>query len=150
MATRSAIGIMHGENCKSIYAHWDGYIAHNGAILFKHYDSTKTNELISLGDVSTLAPHIGVKHYFSRLETTLSDEEYDSLYGDMCTFYGRDRGETTSFRTHSNYRSFYRNHENCGCEYLYIMKDGIWYVDQMKGAGLEFLSEYFINEEETN
>jgi hypothetical protein len=150
MATRSAIGIMHGENCKSVYAHWDGYIAHNGVILFEHYDSVKTNELVSLGDVSSLRPEIGVKRPFSRFDTTMSDNEFDSLYGNMCTFYGRDRGENTTFKTHTSYKDFYEYYNNSGCEYLYIMKDGVWYVDRMQGAGLEFLAEFVTHEKETN
>ena len=32
MATRSAIGVMHGYKCKAVYCHWDGYLDHNGRI----------------------------------------------------------------------------------------------------------------------
>jgi hypothetical protein len=40
MGTRSRIGVMHGDNVKSVYCHWDGYLEHNGEILLKHYDSS--------------------------------------------------------------------------------------------------------------
>ena len=60
MATRSAIGIRHGDVIKGIYAHWDGYVECNGRILFENYrDSVKVNRLISLGDLSSLGAEIG-------------------------------------------------------------------------------------------
>ena len=31
--------------------------------------------------------------------------------------------------------------ESSWCEFIYIMKDGVWYVDQMEGAGLEVLAD---------
>jgi len=97
MGTRSMIAIQnpHNKTVRAVYCHWDGYLEHNGAILQKHYSaSPKVNNLIALGDISSLRPEIGEKHAFSRLETPMDDEAYDKLYGDMTTYYGRDRGET--------------------------------------------------------
>ena len=102
MGTRSMIAIQNPYNktVRAVYCHWDGYLEHNGAILQKHYsNSPKVNNLIALGDISSLRPEIGEKHAFSRLETPMDDEAYDKLYGDMTTYYGRDRGETgTEFK----------------------------------------------------
>jgi len=56
MGTRSRIGVMHGDNVKSVYCHWDGYLEHNGVILQEHYDSAKANQLVALGDLSSLKP----------------------------------------------------------------------------------------------
>ncbi len=28
MGTRSFIGVMHGDVCKVVYCHWDGYLEH--------------------------------------------------------------------------------------------------------------------------
>ena len=94
MGTRSRIGVMHGTICKSVYCHWDGYLEHNGAILQEHYNSTKANELVALGDMSSLRPEIGVEHHFSHFDTDMTQEEYYEKFGNMCTFYGRDRKET--------------------------------------------------------
>ena len=97
MGTRSMIAIQnpYSKDVRAIYCHWDGYLEHNGSILHKHYSaSPKVNNLIALGDISSLRPEIGVKHAFSRLETPMDEEVYDKLYGNMTTFYGRDRGET--------------------------------------------------------
>ena len=102
MGTRSMIAIQNPYNktVRAVYCHWDGYLEHNGAILQKHYsNSPKVNNLIALGDISSLRPEIGEKHAFSRLETPMDDEAYDKLYGNMTTYYGRDRGETgTEFK----------------------------------------------------
>ena len=54
MGTSSRIAVMHGDVVKSVYCHWDGYLKHNGSILQKHYDSAKANNLVALGDLSSL------------------------------------------------------------------------------------------------
>jgi hypothetical protein len=119
---------MHGDKIKSVYCHWDGYLEHNGAILQEHYNSVKANELVSLGDLSSLRPEIGVEHAFSRLDTTMSDSEWDALYGNMCTFYERDRKETgTEFKVAHTFEEFLEQVENCCGEWYYIMRDGVWY-----------------------
>ena len=47
MATRSCIGIKHGDVIKSVYCHWDGYLDHNGKILLENYkDPFKVQLLI--------------------------------------------------------------------------------------------------------
>jgi hypothetical protein len=68
MGTRSRIGVMHGDKVKSIYCHWDGYLDFNGRILQEHYDSSKANHLVALGDLSSLRANIGEKHAFSQFE----------------------------------------------------------------------------------
>jgi len=101
MGTRSMIAIQNPYNktVRAVYCHWDGYLEHNGAILQKHYAaSPKVNNLIALGDISSLRPEIGEKHDFSRLDSTLPEAEYEKLYGNMTTFYTRDRGEDTPFK----------------------------------------------------
>ena len=133
MATRSMIGVMHGDKCKAVYCHWDGYLAHNGRILFEHYDSPKANELVSLGDISSLRETIGVKHPFSSLDTdNFSYEKYQELYGEMTTFYGRDRDETgVDFKTFDSFKELIIAASGHGAEYVYIMKDGQWYYSSV-------------------
>ena len=130
MGTRSRIGVMHGDNVKSVYCHWDGYLEHNGAILQEHYDSVKANQLVALGDLSSLRPNIGEKHKFSPFDCDeLTSEEFEKRYGGMCTFYARDRGETgTEWKTHTNFVDFFAEVDGSWCEWYYIMRDGVWYV----------------------
>jgi len=101
MGTRSMIAIQnpYSKDVRAVYCHWDGYLEHNGSILNKHYsNSAKVNNLIALGDISSLKPEIGEKHDFSRLDSTLPADEYEELYGNMTTFYTRDRGEDAPFK----------------------------------------------------
>jgi hypothetical protein len=120
---------MHGDKVKSVYCHWDGYLEHNGAILQEHYDSTKANNLVALGDLSSLRPEIGEKHAFSKLEVPMDGEAYDKLYGNMTTFYGRDRGEeNTEWKVAHTFEEFLEQVHNCSGEYYYVMRDGIWYA----------------------
>jgi hypothetical protein len=128
MGTRSRIGVMHGNKVKSIYCHWDGYLSHNGRILQEHYDSARANQLVALGDLSSLRPNIGEKHAFSPFDIDMSREEYDSQYGDMCLFYGRDRGEKgTEHKVNHTFAEFLEQCDLCGAEYYYIMENGQWY-----------------------
>ena len=129
MGTRSRIAVMHGSVCKSVYCHWDGYLDHNGRILQEYYDSAKANNLVALGDLSSLRPNIGEKHAFSKLEVPMDGEAYDKLYGDMTTFYGRDRGEEgCDFKVAHSFDEFLEQVNYCGAEYYYVMKDGVWYA----------------------
>jgi hypothetical protein len=121
MGTRSRIGVMHGDNCKSVYCHWDGYLEHNGRILQENYDSAKANHLVALGDLSSLGQWLSAPGV---LEHT-----FDKPVKDVCVFYGRDRQETNcEFKTHSTFEAFFDRVESCGAEWYYIMRDGVWYV----------------------
>lgn len=132
MATRSRIGVMHGDVVKHVYCHWDGYLSNNGQILQEHYDSTKANNLVALGDISSLRPDIGEKHDFSRLDSPLSEDEYEKLYGNMTTFYGRDRGEeNTEWKVSHSFEDFLDHAAGCGAEWYYILKDGVWYCGNL-------------------
>ena len=130
MGTRSRIGVMHGDVCKSVYCHWDGYLEHNGVILQEHYDSAKANNLVALGDLSALRPEIGDQHAFSQFEVDDMDrEDFIRTTENMCTFYGRDRlEENTEFKADLTFETFFERAEGCGAEWYYIMKDGVWYV----------------------
>ena len=130
MGTRSRIGVMHGDNVKSIYCHWDGYLGFNGEILQEHYDSAKANNLVALGDMSSLRPELGEKHAFSQFDVSAEEiEAYKAQTENWCTFYGRDRGEKgTEYKVATTFDQFLEQCDNCGAEYYYIMKDGVWYV----------------------
>ena len=127
MGTRSRIGVMHGNNVKSIYCHWDGYMEHNGRILQNHYDSAKANNLVALGDMSSLRPELGEKHAFSKYDPI--GNEVREHNEDWCSFYGRDRGEKdTEWKVATTFDEFLEQCDLCGAEYYYIMKDGVWYM----------------------
>ncbi len=134
MGTRSRIGVMHGSNCKSVYCHWDGYLEHNGKLLLEHYDSSKANHLVALGDISSLDKNIeipeGVEHSFQV-----------PLDG-ITTFYGRDRGETgVEFETDDSFEKFFERVDGCGAEWYYVMQDGVWYVGNVYERDTRFYKQ---------
>jgi len=125
MGTRSRIAVMHGDVCKSVYCHWDGYLEHNGFLLMNHYDSVKANNLVALGDISSLGEEIGEEHPFDKYD--LTDEE-KQRYESWTTFYGRDRGEeNVGYKVDHTFEDFLRRVDNCGGEWYYVMRDGEWY-----------------------
>ena len=71
MGTRSTIAMKKPEGgVVAIYCHWDGYPAHNGVILNKHWtDTDKIAQLIGLGDLSSLGTELGEKQDFDNRET---------------------------------------------------------------------------------
>jgi hypothetical protein len=132
MATRSTIALEFADGTvQQVYCHWDGYLSNNGVLLQNNYsDPFVLRELIDLGDVSSLGKIVGTKHDFSRLDTQMPEDEYERLYGDMTTFYGRDRGETgTGAKSFKDFEDYKENF--CHEEYAYILRtDGVWYVKQ--------------------
>ena len=130
MATRSTIALEFADGTvQQVYCHWDGYLDNNGQLLLKHYtDPFKVRDLIDLGDLSSLKPEIGEAHPFGYHGTEISAEDYEKQFGNMCTFYGRDRGETgTEWKVAHSFAEFLEQVDNCCGEYYYIMKDGVWY-----------------------
>lgn len=119
MATRSTIAVIHDNGTVSqIYCHWDGYLEGVGRTLVSHYNSLELAErLVALGDLSTLGAEIGEKHDFDALSKDI---------GDVCTAYGRDRGETdTEARVFATVKEYL---DNCQSEeYNYLFQTGEWF-----------------------
>ena len=133
MGTRSTIALEFADGTvEQVYCHWDGYLEHNGKILRDHYSNPFVlRDLIDLGDISSLKPTIGTKHNFSHFGTALDQKEYDALYGEMTTFYGRDRGEDgVSAKKFASYEDYLLNHQYE--EYDYILRNdngvAVWFV----------------------
>ena len=133
MGTRSTIALEYADGTvEQVYCHWDGYLEHNGQILQEYYSNPFIlRDLIDLGDISSLRPTVGTKHAFSRLEVPMDGEAYDKLYGDMTTFYGRDRGEDgVSAKKFASYEDYLLNHQYE--EYEYILRsvggEAVWFV----------------------
>ena len=150
MGTRSTIALEYADGTvEQVYCHWDGYLEHNGKILAEHYSNPFVlRDLIDLGDVSSLRPTVGTKHAFSKLEVPMDGEAYDKLYGDMTTFYGRDRGEDgVSAKKFASYEDYLLNHQYE--EYEYILRsvygEAVWFVadhsDEFKPLLLALIDE---------
>jgi hypothetical protein len=105
MGTRSTIALEYADGTVGqIYCHWDGYLEHNGSILFKHYsDPFKVRELLDNGDMSSLTETV-----------------------EGCTFY-KERGEVCPQHMFTNCADYTDNHAYEEYEYI-LRKDGNWYV----------------------
>ncbi len=118
MATRSLICIKKEDVYEVVYCHWDGYPKHNGAILKTFYrDPNKIQQLIDLGDISSLGSEIGEKH------------DFEDTSKNWTTFYGRDRDDAN---TDVNAMIIYDIADlkelaySRSTEYVYIFENGNW------------------------
>ena len=152
MATRSTIALEFADGTiGQVYCHWDGYLAHNGKMLQEYYSNPFVlRDLIDLGSLSSLRPQIGTKHPFSMFEANMTQDEYANLYRDMCTFYGRDRGEGQSDATYfKDYLHFLVDGQ--AEEYDYILRNvngvATWFVSD-HGSDYILLTEAFAKEAE--
>ena len=109
MSTRALIGIQRGNKVKYSYCHHDGYSWKPGVgyTLVNYYNNEPiVTELLSFGDMSSL-------------ENTL----------DECEFYERDRGERGCHRAEVDISDYNFNLQG-DAEYIYLFKDGEWYVQK--------------------
>ena len=152
MGTRSTIALEFADGTvEQVYCHWDGYLAHNGQILQKHYiNPFVLRDLIDLGDISSLKPTIGTKHAFSHFDTEMDQKEYSEKYGEMTTFYGRDRGETgADKKSFVDFQDYLAHHQYE--EYDYILRNvngkATWFVSDHDGAYVE-LTQAIMDEQD--
>lgn len=125
MGTRSRIGIENADGTvTSVSCHWDGYLSHVGNILHTSYQTEeKIQELMGLGNLSSLGEDIGERHPFDN-PYQWGTVEHEALER-QCTFYGRDRGEAnTDARVCTNLEVYAK----LRTEYTYLWKDGKWLV----------------------
>jgi hypothetical protein len=108
MATRSTIAMEFADGTvQQIYCHWDGYLEHNGKILFNHYvDPYKTRELIDMGDISSLC-------------NTIEETKQGAYH-----FW---RGEELRVAKFNDFQDYLAHHQYEEYEYI-LRKDGHWYV----------------------
>lgn len=137
MATRSTIAIQREDGTVAqVYCHWDGYLENNGDILIKYYDTAdKVEALLAHGDISSLGEQVGVEHPFGFSEAGISPAEHEKLYGNMTTYYGRDRGEAdTQARVFKDVEA-YEKAGDSGMfeEFNYLFIGGEWYYKSYDG-----------------
>ena len=147
MATRSTVSILTLDGkLSSIYGHSDGNVSWNGAILFEHYrDVNKVKELISFGDMSSLAPLVspppGVPHSF----------EYKDRAEGVTTFYGRDRGETgVDARQYKDFEEYKKDGDFQEYDYVFKEKNNTWYLYSTETEKLQKLRSLLVKEQKNS
>ena len=119
MATKSFIGYCENNEIIGIYCHWDGYLSHNGNILYNHYKNiNKIKELIDLGALSILDKKIN----------PTSEHSFEKPQKEVCVAYHRDRKEDKEILIFKNSKEIKDYIKGVGIDYTYIFKDNEWYV----------------------
>ena len=120
MSTRSRIAIKQNDGTyKSIYCHSDGYLEHNGYILYNYYqDPIKVNLLISLGDLSSLGQYV--------YPDTSKKHDFNFPQKNVTVAYHRDRLEDLHFSVNTTLDELKEMVANSDQEYLYLFEDGKW------------------------
>lgn len=124
MSTNSTISYVREDGLfVSIYCHWDGYLSHNGKILFDNVTTQEHVEyIVNRGDMSSI------------------DVDDNGLI--VCDYYAD-----------KEYETFENNKPSVDCkmnksqEYNYIFKDGEWYMCRKGSDTLIELTEFLVSEE---
>ena len=119
MSTRSIIGTTQEDGTiRAIYCHFDGYPEGVGATLAEHYsDDVKVEQLINLGNLSSLGKEIGEAHDFNK----------SGEFPDWCNAYGRDRGEAEQeAESFEIIRELLEYATNSWAEYVYLFNGKEW------------------------
>lgn len=159
MSTRSLIGIKTGNQYTYIYCHYDGYPSNNGKILLEHYNNTnKIMELLALGDISTLAPSIGVKRDFdlylklNKIKDLLPEKqrsiitEIENIDNSMVKAYHRDREEPLKLAI--TVTDIEKAINDAWAEYAYAFDTDKqkWYYRTLENKTWELLTKKIVNE----
>ena len=125
MATNSYIGYQDDAGkFHVVYCHYDGYLSHNGKILFEHYTTLeKVMQLVTLGNMSSLGKDIAAPF---NVEHTFENPQKD-----VCVFYGRDRGERNQWPDKCSH-VFELRLKTSGTA-TYIFKDNKWFFSCKDG-----------------
>ena len=124
MSTRSRVGIKEKDGTvRSVYVHFDGYLAGVGKTLYESYrNADKIEQLINLGDMSSINSEV-----------------------EKCEPYTQ-RGEDLNIAT-DTVKSFDRNWTCCGEEYVYLYTDGRWMTNSIYKEKWESLDSLMKDEE---
>lgn len=115
------------DNVRFIYCHFDGYPEDVGYILDTYYkDAGKVEDLLDLGDISSLKEEVSASPSYTEKE--IKDK--------VTVAYFRDKGgdwESVAPK-HTQLANYEKGEDTI--DYLYLYKDGIWYVDVENGLSL--------------
>lgn len=137
MSTRSYIAEeLKDGKYKVIYCHFDGYLEHNGEILVNHYkDRKKVEELLTLGDLSSLAENINPD------PTKEHSYEYSKRQENVCVSYNRDRQDNDP-ENEAQILTKEEMFKNYWIEYFYIFTlDNKWKYYDYKHEELKDVKE---------
>jgi hypothetical protein len=110
-----------------VYCHYDGYLSYTGDILDKYYDSTLANQLVARGDNSGVKETLEAMNFYADREESAEDRALIAASGIELEEVNEFLASTPWAVAHS-FEEFLEQVEGNGCEYYYIMRDGVWYA----------------------
>jgi hypothetical protein len=135
MSTRSSIALEYADGTvESVYCHFDGYLEHNGKLLFQHWrDSFKLEQLINHGDLSSLGQELGQKHSIRNPYAWGTDDflDWKNKYAKWSKFYGRDNQEDDcQKKSYRNIQEYLENQQWRDYNYILRTTNGVatWFV----------------------
>lgn len=148
MATRNTIAAVQPDGTiKQIYCQHDGYIERNGLYLKTYYNSLeKANELIDLGDISTLGIRPNpIESEMCMFQKNMWDDNpknpimiskenhsYETPQQNTTIAYHRDRKEEFRVWTFQDLKEYLYCANNTFEAYNYIFKDNQWHIVHTK------------------
>lgn len=141
MSTNSSISVKFGKDkVRTVYCHHDGYLEHNGAILFESYNTLrKANRIVKGGEISSLGSRLKPYKNKNKWGKTIYDHNvrgmvdvptdephtFNNPHKDTTVFYHRDRGESIDINIFNNMSDVKRNFST-NLNYYFDGKD--WYI----------------------
>ena len=134
MGTPALIGIIEPDKTiTAVRCNYDGYVSHAGKMLVENFDTEeKVRELFSYGDMSAIGAKIGTKHDF---------KSHHAGNGEMCLFYGRDRGEENVDALHYSSKVMLVR-EGEGYNYIFNPETNCWVCFGYTGRKLSLTKLY--------
>lgn len=119
MGTRSDIIVKKTDGTFArTYCHWDGYLEHNGRILFDSYTSqTQVEALVALGGLSVLDDSIECPE----------GHTFDHRVNGHTLAYHRDRGDELDIVTGDTLAAVWPG-DDTWTEFTYVWDNGKWWV----------------------
>lgn len=127
MSTRGAIFIENNDgSLDGVVVCSDAYVEYAGLVLYSFYDTeAKVRDLISGGELCFLGVRKGHKYDYDKV--AYNTKEYWAM-SKQCTYWHRDRGEGGPIILKYKDRREAFDNVRMYVSYIYIFKDGVWYV----------------------
>lgn len=127
MSTRGAIFIENSDgSLDGVVVCSDAYVEYAGLVLYSFYDTeAKVRDLISGGELCFLGVRKGHKYDYDKV--AYNTKEYWAM-SKQCTYWHRDRGEDGPVILRYKNRKRALEKIRMYVSYVYIFKNGVWYV----------------------
>ena len=125
---RSSLAAASYGTDKAIFGYGQQVVAPNNLTAITNLVSNTgvvASNTTGVGTARSSLAEVGETHSFSRMDTAMSAEDWETAYGKMTTFYARDRGEPLQIKIYIDAQDFV----SAGEEYNYLFNGIEWLVN---------------------